>query len=61
MPQGTAAGDKTFQAFSGSGFRLDGKGKGSNASLASTVSSEKNIFPIVVDTEYVPGKLTFVR
>lgn len=58
------AGSKTvgrFTAFSGVGHRLDGKSKTSASSLTEMEVAERSLPPLVVDTNYIPGKLEFVR
>uniref|UniRef100_A0A0N5ALF1 Ubiquitin fusion degradation protein 1 n=1 Tax=Syphacia muris TaxID=451379 RepID=A0A0N5ALF1_9BILA len=61
VPKGTKLGEKVFQAFSGNGLRLDGKGKSTTVTTSKATLSEPEIEPITVDTEYVPGKLSFMR
>lgn len=49
-------------AFPGNGYRLDGKTKSSqNSSFADLESMENSLPPLIVETEYKPGKLTFMR
>lgn len=50
-----------FKAFTGAGHRLDGKLKSSTASLPKMEAAERSLPPLVVDTNYTPGKLEFVR
>uniref|UniRef100_F1LAY4 Ubiquitin fusion degradation protein 1 n=1 Tax=Ascaris suum TaxID=6253 RepID=F1LAY4_ASCSU len=55
-----APSEKKFTAFTGSGHRLDGKTK-SQTSLAELADSENKLPQLVVETNYEPGSLTFVR
>ncbi|PAV81010.1 hypothetical protein WR25_06931 [Diploscapter pachys] len=60
---------QAFQAFSGSGFRLDGRKKPSSNSVCSEsgvgtsngTAEEPVITPVVCNENYVPGQLSFVR
>ncbi|PAV76206.1 hypothetical protein WR25_21346 [Diploscapter pachys] len=60
---------QAFQAFSGSGLRLDGRKKPSSNSVCSEsgvgtsngTAEEPVITPVVCNESYVPGQLSFVR
>ncbi|VDM38983.1 unnamed protein product [Toxocara canis] len=56
-----APADKKFAAFGGSGHRLDGKTRSSQSSLSELADSESKLPQLVVETDYKPGSLTFVR
>ncbi|KAK6105721.1 Ubiquitin fusion degradation protein UFD1 family protein [Brugia pahangi] len=50
-----------FKAFTGAGHRLDGKSKSSTTSLTEMEAAERSLPQLVVNTNYTPGKLEFVR
>lgn len=67
QPMSSASADEAgtkgsgFKAFSGTGHRLDGKSKSSTTSLNEVEATERSLPQLTVNTNYIPGKLEFVR
>lgn len=53
--------DKRFAAFTGAGRRLDGKTKTTEQAVKAPSTGVVEFRPIVVDVDYKPGHLSFIR
>lgn len=53
--------DKRFAAFAGAGQRLDGKTKTQEQTERAPLRVSHEPHPIVVDADYKPGHLSFIR